>query len=179
MNHGTFFKRMARYNAWMNGQVHAAASALPIAALAQDRGAFFGSILGTLNHLVVADTLWFKRLAEHPAGWRSLDPFRALPQPTALNQTLFDQLAPWQERRTLLDNAIIAWADEVNQAQWAGPFSYRNMAGQTHTRPLAAVMQHVFNHQTHHRGQVSALLTQAGPDVGVTDLISMPGFDEL
>src|SRR5437868_13851309 len=83
---------MAAYNEWMNTRLYGAAERIPAEELAQDRGAFFGSIIGTLNHLVVADTIWLKRFAAHPSNPKALDPVRALPQPTALNEIVFADL---------------------------------------------------------------------------------------
>jgi len=90
---------MAEYNEWMNARLYAAAERIPAEELAQDRGAFFGSIIGTLNHLVVTDTIWLKRFATHPSNPKALDPIRALPQPTALNEIVFTDLARLAQRR--------------------------------------------------------------------------------
>jgi uncharacterized damage-inducible protein DinB len=96
MAHLDHVRLLARYNAWMNGRLYDAAATLPEAALVVDRGAFFGSILGTLEHLVVADTLWLKRFAAHPAAG-ALAPVTALPAPTSLGQIQFGALAPLRE----------------------------------------------------------------------------------
>src|SRR5687768_16083636 len=98
--------QMAAYNEWMNLKVYAAAGKLSAEELARDRGAFFGSILGTLNHLVVGDTIWLKRFAAHPANTAALDPIRALPQPKALNEVLYTELEGLQVRREIIDAAM-------------------------------------------------------------------------
>ena len=90
---------LATYNRWMNEKVYAAAATLGADELARDRGAFFASILGTLNHLVVADTLWLQRFARHPRHAQALAPVLALPTPAALNATVFAQLPELQRRR--------------------------------------------------------------------------------
>ncbi len=82
----------ARYNQWMNDKLYQAAARLPEAVLQQDRGAFFGSLFGTLNHIVVADTLWLQRFGQHPANFAALQPLQAMAAPTSLNGLLFDQL---------------------------------------------------------------------------------------
>jgi uncharacterized damage-inducible protein DinB len=99
-------RMMAGYNEWMNTRMYETAAKLSPAELSRDRGAFFGSIMGTLNHLVVGDVLWLKRFATHPSRPAALDPIRALPQPTALNQVLFTELPALADRRKLIDTAI-------------------------------------------------------------------------
>jgi len=162
----------ADYNAWMNRSIYDAAARLPAEAVAADRGAFFGSILGTLEHLVVADTLWLKRFAEHPSG-AVLAPVRDLPKPTALAQIQFGALAPLRERREMLDGLFVAWAGSLTESDLDGPFAYRSTRGDAFVKTFGLVVMHVFNHQTHHRGQTTTLLTQAGVDVGVTDLLTL------
>ena len=164
---------MAAYNEWMNARLYAAAGKLSAAELAADRKAFFGSILGTLNHIAVGDTLWLKRFATHPSGHAALDPVRALPVPAALNQILFTDLAGLIERRKLLDRVIIAWAAALSEQDLRHVLHYVNTKGVAAHRRFSSLVAHFFNHQTHHRGQASTLLFQAGQDVGVTDLLAL------
>jgi uncharacterized damage-inducible protein DinB len=164
---------MATYNQWMNAKLYDAAAKLPAAELSRERGAFFGSILGTLNHLVVGDTIWLKRFAEHPSKPAALDPIRALPQPSALNQVLFTSLAELKARRDLIDAAINVWAAALTDADLAHILHYANSKGIRGQRRLSSLVTHFFNHQTHHRGQCTTLLFQAGQDVGVTDLLAL------
>lgn len=98
-----FITQFAEYNQWMNDKVYAAAAKLSTEELVRDRGAFFKSILGTLNHLVVADTLWLKRFANHPTPFSALTPVIALEKPQALNQIIFGELPDLHQRRQLLD----------------------------------------------------------------------------
>jgi uncharacterized damage-inducible protein DinB len=168
---------MADYNRWMNRRLVAACAALPPDALAQDRGAFFGSVLGTLNHLAVADSLWLRRF-EHPGHW---DTLRAalewLPRPTGLRDAPAADIATYAVLRERVDTLIVDWCAELIFNDLDRVLAYRNMAGDAKQRQLGPLLSHFFNHQTHHRGQVTTLLFQAGVDPGVTDLISMPGFD--
>ena len=164
---------MAEYNAWMNAKLYAVAAKLPAAELAKDRGAFFSSILGTLNHLVVADTLWLKRFAAHPSHPAALEPVRAMPHPAALNAILFTDLAALKARRDLLDAAIKAWAAALTQADLDHVLHYANTRGVKAQKRIGTLLAHFFNHQTHHRGQCTTLLFQAGEDVGVTDLLAL------
>ena len=168
-----YVSMMASYNRWMNDRLYAAARSLPADALKANRGAFFGSIIGTLNHLVVGDTLWLKRFTAHPSRFESLDPIRALDQPEALDQILFSDLQELSARRTMIDSVIIEWAEELTEADLREVIAYNNMKGVAARKTLAALLVHIFNHQTHHRGQVTTLLTQAGQDVGVTDILAL------
>lgn len=164
---------MAGYNEWMNSKLYHAAAKLPVQELARERGAFFGSILGTLNHLVVADTLWLKRFATHPAKPAALQPLLELPQPAALSEILFTDLTLLAERRRFFDAAINAWAAGLTQADLDHVLHYANSKGVKSQRRFASLVVHFFNHQTHHRGQATTLLFQAGQDPGVTDLLAL------
>jgi uncharacterized damage-inducible protein DinB len=177
MSRASHVRLMAEYNSWMNDKLYAAAATLPEAALAEDRGAFFGSILGTLNHLAVGDTIWLKRFADHPhgAGHPALQPLRDVPLPSGLDIPLCASLAELAERRRWLDGIIGAWATALTEAE-LGPerlLHYANTKGAVHNKEFFSVLMHFFNHQTHHRGQASTLLSQAGADIGVTDLLAL------
>lgn len=162
---------MAAYNEWINERVYAAAAKLTAAELALDRKAFFRSIIGTLNHIVVADTIWLKRFAAHPARHAALDPIRALSAPAALDTLLFTNLQALREHRKLLDAVITAWAAALTEDDLSHVLHYANTKGIPAQKRLGKLLLHFFNHQTHHRGQASTLLFQAGQDVGVTDLL--------
>ncbi|MDQ8023568.1 MAG: DinB family protein [Moraxellaceae bacterium] len=169
---------MARYNRWMNERLLEACARLEPAALSADRGAFFGSLLGTLNHLVVADTVWLHRFALHPARHPQLDPVRALPLPTALDQTVCEDLDTLRTRRALLDDCIEHWCAALSEADLQHVLHYRSMKGVPVGRRLGNLLLHFFNHQTHHRGQATTLLSQAGEDMGATDLLLLIPEDE-
>ena len=164
---------MATYNQWMNRKVYDAASRLSHTALVEDRQAFFGSILGTLNHLVLGDTVWLKRFALHPAADSVLAPLNAIDTPHDLNQLAFTELDTLQARRAWLDELIIAWAHSLSDSDLDHSLRYHNMRGVAADKPFFSLLVHFFNHQTHHRGQVTTLLSQAGVDVGVTDLLAL------
>ncbi len=168
-----YVRKMADYNQWMNTRLYDLAARLPPGEVSADRGAFFGSILGTLHHLVNGDTGWLKRFANSEARSRSLGPVRALEGPVTLDEIRFPDLAELRARRTLLDAAILGWSDELTDADLRMTVNYVNMKGEAHGKPLGALLMHFFNHQTHHRGQATTLLCQAGVDVGVTDLLAL------
>ena len=164
---------MATYNEWMNARLYTAASTLPHEQLCLERGAFFGSILRTLNHIVVGDTIWLKRFATHPAGYAQLDPVRALPYPASLKEAAFADLPSLAERRTMLDAVTIDWCAAISEPDLDHILHYANTSGVVSDKRFFSLVMHFFNHQTHHRGQVTTMLSQAGVDVGVTDLLAV------
>jgi uncharacterized damage-inducible protein DinB len=157
---------LAEYNAWMNERLYALCRGLDPAERERDLGAFFGSIHRTLDHLLWADQVWMSRFTgrERP--------------PVALGEPLcagFDEL---QRSRVAMDAEIVHWAAQVDEAWLSAALSWTSGAdGSIRTRPAWVLVTHLFNHQTHHRGQVTALLTRLGHDPGVTDLPWMPGMD--
>jgi uncharacterized damage-inducible protein DinB len=153
---------MARYNQWMNRKLYAACAQLSDAQRKEDRGAFFGSIHATLNHLLYGDTAWMRRFSGRP-----LDGLHA-------RMEFHPDLEALRAMRELFDKEIIAWAEGLTPDWLAADFSYTSIAdGITRTRPAWLLVTHLFNHQTHHRGQIATLLSQFGVDVGVTDLPAM------
>jgi uncharacterized damage-inducible protein DinB len=157
----------------MNDRMYEAAGKLGHDELVADKGAFFGSILGTLNHIAVADTIWLHRFAQLPAALPALAALSGFARPPSLRHTLAPDLPGLRAYRLRLDELIQRWVAELTPAHLAGTLSYANMAGAVTGKNFGALLQHFFNHQTHHRGQVSALLFQSGVDVGVTDLLAV------
>jgi uncharacterized damage-inducible protein DinB len=164
---------MADYNRWMNDRVYDAAATLDEATLTADKGAFFGSILATLNHIAVADTIWLHRFAQHPASFAALGKISAFPMPTSLSQSLAPDLSGLRRYRRQIDELVTQWVVELKPEHLSADITYSNMAGVRSSRHFGALLQHFFNHQTHHRGQVTTLLSQSGVDVGVTDLLAV------
>lgn len=165
------FELLASYNQWINAKLYEAASQLSGADLAKDRGAFFGSILNTLNHIVIADIIWLKRFAKHPSCTTVLREVADLPDPTSLNQIIFSDFSSLHKHRTWLDGQIIHWIDKLSENDLDYVLSYHNVKGVSASKRYSNLLLHFFNHQTHHRGQVSTLLSQAGVDIGITDLL--------
>jgi uncharacterized damage-inducible protein DinB len=169
---------MANYNSWMNARLYDAAGRLDASALSADRGAFFRSILGTLNHVVVADVIWLQRFASLPAAGPTLETVTGMATPVALDQILCDDLAELREIRDRLDRVITAFCDALGEADLDSILSYGRTDGVSQRKRLGPLISHFFNHQTHHRGQVTTMLSQAGVDVGVTDLNALiPSLD--
>ena len=166
-----YFALLARYNADMNQKLYDAAAQLPPGELEADRKAFFGSLLGTMNHLLAGDTIWLRRFSTHPANFPALQTAKALPQPSGLTHSFGDTLPALRTYREQLDAIILEWAPQITAADLAHTFEYRSTRGDLYRKHFGGVLLHFFNHQTHHRGQASTLLTQAGVDIGVTDLL--------
>ncbi len=162
-----YARLMARYGRWQNDSLLAAATGLDDAARRADRGAFFGSIQATLSHLLWADTMWMSRFdgGSAPEGGIAGSPRFA---------EGWDDLCA---RRAALDDRIDAWAAALDIAPGAVLRWHSGTLGRDVERPLALCIVHFFNHQTHHRGQIHAMLTAAGARPGDTDLFVMPGLD--
>ena len=165
------FELLAQYNQWMHENIYSAASTLDRSELTADRGAFFKSVIGTLNHLMIGDTIWLKRFAQHLDTARSLGYVRGLETPRALDEILYEDLEAYHRARQKLDGVIIDFAAELTDEVIESTLHYRNIAGHQKRKHFGQVLLHFFNHQTHHRGQVTTRLSQAGADVGVTDLL--------
>lgn len=166
------FQLLATYNQRMNEQVYAGGARLSGAELERDAGAFFGSVLGTLNHIMVADLIWLRRFAHLTDRYRSLQLLDAMPRPAALDQILYPKFAELREQRSQLDRLIQRWInDEVREKDLDADLTYANTKGVVSTRNFGELLAHFFNHQTHHRGQAGTLLHQYGQDIGVTDFL--------
>jgi uncharacterized damage-inducible protein DinB len=170
LNH---LRLMAKYNQWINQSLYEAAAKLSEEKLTEDKQAFFSSIIGTLNHILVADTIWLKRFSMHPANHVSLEPIRLLEPPLSLNQILYTSLAELYQQRLKLDEVIINWCNELSESDICYFLPYKRMNGESKLQELGSLIIHFFNHQTHHRGQVTTLLSQECIDVGVTDLLML------
>ncbi|MCG7493248.1 damage-inducible protein DinB [Thalassobius sp. Cn5-15] len=156
---------MARYNLWQNENLITAADTLSAAERLQDRGAFFGSINATFSHLYWGDMIWLSRFAGTPA------PTTGIPQSTGFA----DDWQAFKTDRKAFDLRILKWAHEVTPDWFQGDLSWFSGAiGQDVTKPKTTLAMQLFNHQTHHRGQIHAMLTAAGARPQDTDLPFMP-----
>ncbi len=155
----TQFQTLAGYNAWANRTVYDAAALLSGAECRKDRAAaYFGSILKTLNHLLVVDYLWFPRLNG------------ISPSDLKLDQVLHDDLVELRVAREAEDARIVAQVDALGEAALAADCAFRDTRGKPWTMPVWQILATVFNHETHHRGQVHALLKDAGAEPPSLDL---------
>lgn len=144
------FGKMAAYNAWANARLYGMARGLPDEAYRRDVGAFFGSLHGTLNHLLVADRIWLRRFTgtgEHPAK---------------LDAIMFDDLASLERARRDEDDRIIRYVGGLSDEDFERNLDYATTSGAPKRNPLRELLAHFFNHQTHHRGQAHMILTVLG-----------------
>lgn len=149
----------AAYNTWMNEKVYACAAQLPDEERKRDRGAFFRSIHSTLNHLLWADRLWLARFMGRKT------------EASPIGVDLYGDFDHLLLARVAMDAEITNWAMNLRPNVLAGPLTwFSGVAQRDMTRPLWLCVAQLFNHQTHHRGQVTTLLKQAGVDPGITDL---------
>lgn len=156
------FVMLADYNAWANGRLYGMARQLPDGQYRRDVGAYFKSLHGTLNHIMVADLIWLRRLTgvgDHPSN---------------LNAIVLDDLPSLSAARQQLDRRIIGYVDSLSDAQFEEMWDYRTLNGTLQTQRRRETLAHLFNHQTHHRGQAHAILTLLGvPEPDGLDLLLM------
>lgn len=162
------YQRFAKYNNWMTEKVYAAACELSDAERKADRGAFFGSVHSTLNHILFADRAWMGRFTGRAYEIRGM------------GVDLYDDFAELQEAHLAMCADIAAFTDTLTPEWLAGMQVWTSVTDKKQRqRPRWMLVSHMFNHQTHHRGQVSTLLSQAGKDIGVTDLPFMPDLMQV
>jgi len=155
------FPMLAAYNAWANGRVYDAAAALPDADYRANRGAFFKSVHGTLNHVLVGDRLWMRRFTGEGEVADRLDAI------------LFEDFGDLRRAREAEDERIVRYTDGLSAPDLTRRLRYRTISNPGDVeQPLAPALVHFFNHQTHHRGQVHALLTGLVGDAPSLDLIA-------
>ncbi|HEX2674359.1 MAG TPA: DinB family protein [Polyangiaceae bacterium] len=159
---------LARYNVWMNDKLYAVAATLSDEERKRDSRAFFKSIHGTFNHLLVADRVWLARFK----GVALPQSFMAPSGVVALDRELYADFEELRWQRRLTDQELTEFVTALSQEQLAAPLVFMR-GGQKLESPLWGTVAHVFNHQTHHRGQITTLLSQQGRDPGVTDLFAM------
>ena len=169
----TQFKLFADYNQLMNQRFYDASAKLNQQQLNTDQGAFFGSVLGTLNHILVGDIIWLKRFATHHGSLDVLKPVTQIPKPEKLNSVLFTDLSALRAEREKPDQLIIDWVKNLSEADLDDVLSYDDTKGDPYQKPFGSLISHLFLHQIHHRGQVSTLLSQLGVDFGDTDIIEI------
>ena len=146
----THFVMMAKYNAWANARLYRMVGALRDDVYRKEVGAYFKSMHGTLNHLLTTDRIWMRRLTgvgEHP---------------DKLNAILFDDLTSLRAARVEEDERIIGFVQGLAEPDLEEVWNYRTLNGTPQSQPRREILAHLFNHQTHHRGQAHAILTTLG-----------------
>jgi uncharacterized damage-inducible protein DinB len=157
---------MAEYNEWMNGKIYGACASLSEAELHEDRGAFFKSIYLTLNHIAYADMAFLSRFTGQPT------------EVPPLGEDLFGGFGQLRKERGHLDRRILTWSSTLTYDWLTHPLTYVSKVDtRERTVPRWVLVTHLFNHQAHHRGQVTTLLTQLDLEIGSTDIPFMPQFN--
>ncbi len=162
------FNMFAAYNRWANNHVYEEAAKLGEEEFEKDTGAFFGSLKGTLNHVLVADRIWLNRFTGEGSA------------PDRLNAILFDDFESLHAARQAEDQRIVDWVGGLSEVEVSDTFTYRpiSMPGHVITQKLGPTLSHFFNHQTHHRGQAHMMLTLFGRPSLALDLIYFLRTDE-
>jgi uncharacterized damage-inducible protein DinB len=163
--------QFAKYNSLMNVKLYNATLKLSPEDRIADKGAFFKSVQKTLQHIMVADIVWLGRFSSIAGLSQVLDSLPTFPTIKSLDQELFVDFQKLFSERQRLDLLIQKFVKALTPEQANSMFTYKNMAGKTFNNPVWVCVSHFFNHQTHHRGQTTTLLTQMGVDVGVTDFV--------
>jgi uncharacterized damage-inducible protein DinB len=155
------FPMMARFNRWVNARLYDSVAKLPDAQYRMDIGLFFGSVHATLNHLLLVDLLWTRRLRGEPNGFASLTEF------------VHDDFASLRQARVAEDERFVAFVDSLKPADLTKAIRYKPMLGTGEFEEARAghILATLNNHQTHHRGQVHAALTQAGIEPPALDVL--------
>lgn len=157
----------AAYNAWANLRIYEAASQLTKEEFERDAGVFFKSMRGTLNHILVADRIWLKRFTGEGDA------------PAALDTILYIDFAKLRTAREIEDKRLVDWIDSLSEKAMAGRFVYMTVRDmRTISQRLAPALSHLFNHQTHHRGQAHAILTVLGKEAPSLDLVYFQRTEE-
>ena len=167
MPNNPHYELMADYNRWMNESLYAVCEQIADEQRKADRGAFFRSIHGTLNHILWGDRIWLGRFTNQPA------------QLPGIGEDIYDDFNELKKERVRTDAFIIDWTRTVDPEWLAAPFDFTSTTDKkTRRSPAWACVSHMFNHQTHHRGQVTTLVKQLGYEPPVTDIPWMPGMLE-
>ncbi len=156
---------LTEYNRWMNEQLFEVCAQIPDTERKRNMGAFFRSIHGTFNHLLLADRLWMGRLTGNPFTI------------TSLSQELYADFEELRRERELEDQRLAGWVAELGETDLDKAIGYVSAVDKRPRRfRIEDILLHLFHHQTHHRGQITTLISQLGYDFGETDLAFMPGM---
>lgn len=154
----SYLQLRAEHNQWVNQRLYEVAATLSDDDYFADRGAFFGSVHKTLNHIVTTDLIWMHRIdgqGEAPKG--------------GLDAVLYDTFAATRDARVALDARTVASVEALDEAALREPIRFKSRAGDDVAIPAYLMVANLFNHETHHRGQVHALLTGLGQEVPPLD----------
>ncbi|TQV67271.1 damage-inducible protein DinB [Exilibacterium tricleocarpae] len=162
-----YFDSLSKYNIWMNQKIYAVCDSLSDGVRKKDMGAFFGSIHRTLDHILYGDKAWLERLRDGTFT------------PRDINKTLHEEWEALKTERFVVDKEIDAWVQTLTDKSLDSIFTFTsNVDKKERSVPRRILIQHLFNHQTHHRGQLTTLLSQLGLEYGSTDLPFLPELND-
>lgn len=164
------FKMMAHYNQRINNQLMDLCLSLPEHKLNQETHSFFPNIINYWNHILFGDLILMRRIADQNLAGLSLNRFEELPTPSSPTDIYSSSLSDFSLLRDKVDRLILEFCLGLSEQECEFVFSYTTTEGQQITKSLADVLQHLFNHQTHHRGQLTCVLSQFDIDYGCMDL---------
>ncbi|REL30338.1 DinB family protein [Thalassotalea euphylliae] len=164
------FQMMALYNQRINQQLLAVCQALPKALLDKPTDSFFATITSYWNHLLFGDLILLGRLASNNLASLSSDSLASFPTPVSPKDTYFKHIEELSSVRAKLDELLIEFCQGLSEQECGKVIHYTTTEGDTVTKVASDVIQHLFNHQTHHRGQLTCVLSQFGADYGCMDL---------
>jgi uncharacterized damage-inducible protein DinB len=153
------FRTFAAYNKWANSKLYDAAEGLSEDDLNRNLNAFFGSVMGTLNHILVADQIWMRRIDNQGS------------QPESLDTVLYENFSELRQNRHIADERLVQLLETISEQEIRQDLTYTDMSGNPRQDPFREVLAHMFNHQTHHRGQCHHLFSQLGKTPPSLDLI--------
>jgi len=156
------FQLLSKYNAQTNAQMMGILEKLSTEQIAADVHSFYGSILGLLNHALVSDTLWLKRLCKQFPELEQIKPKLPSFHMEGWKDIIWPSLAELKPIRTGVDEAIQQACKLLTEKQYASILHYKNWDGKEMQKPVWLVWLHMFNHQTHNRGQIALILDQMG-----------------
>ncbi len=155
---------MTAYSHWMNQKLYRVCATIPEADRRKDQGAFFKSVHDTLNHILFGDRAWMGRFTGQPFG-------------RPIGEELYADFNELWQQQDRTDQEILAWCDRLEDDWLQQPFTYTsNIYEENRVLPTWVLVTHMFNHQTHHRGQLTTLIKQLGYEPGITDLPWMPAL---
>ena len=160
-----YYQLMAQYNQWMDSKIYSACADIPDDLRKKDMGAFFKSIHSTLNHIYYGDMAWLERLRDNTFT------------PRQIGTDLYDNFNELREAQEKMDEEIISWADSLTPERLNQTFDYTSNVQKFNRKlPIWVLATHMFNHQTHHRGQITTLMKQLGYEPGITDIPWLPSL---
>ncbi len=164
---------LAEYNAYVNGVLYELLEKVPPELVTRDSGSYYKSILGLLNHILSSDLNWLNRFRASPQGFRSLNAPGVDLDSAPLQKQPYTKLADWWKRRKQVDELYKSFAAELTDKVLPSELRYTDMRGQQQAFVISEVLLHAFNHQTHHRGQISQILDAAGVQHDYSNILTV------